>query len=344
MTNHKMKVMLVVGGDSAERDVSLESGVAIHKALQELGHDVLVADPHRPHIRPSGDPSVFFANTTVDVRPPEIESNPYSARRRFAAILTDFEATGCEVVFNGLHGGTGEDGTFQAVLDYLGIPYTGSGMTACAIAMDKALSKQLVAKEGVPVPPEIYVADPARMPNEEAIVDLLGLPVVVKPNHEGSSVGVTIVEERDTLARAVEDAKAYGGAFLFEQFIEGKEITAAMLDGADLPLLEIRPRQGFYDYRNKYQSGSCEYIVPAPLDADVTDAIKKSCEAAYRVMGCRGYSRIDFRLANDGRHFFLETNTLPGMTANSLVPKAARAAGIDFPELIDRILHLTREG
>lgn len=339
--NHKLKVLLVVGGDSMERDVSLDSSRAIDHAIRELGHDVLVCDPHRPHIKPTGDAAVFFEKTGVDTKPPEFEADPFTARRRFIHTLTTFEELGCDVVFNGLHGGTGEDGTFQAVMDYVGIPYTGSGMTACAIAMDKSLSKHLVAKYGVTVAPEIYVEDPKQAPTTDHIIDTLGLPVVVKPNHEGSSVGVTVVTERDALTQAIEAASVYDGHYMIEQFIDGKEITVGMLDGADLPVLEIRPKEGFYDYANKYQAGACEYLVPAPLDEPVTAAVKKASNTAYKMMGCRGYARIDFRLSFDNEPYFLEANTLPGMTANSLVPKAARAAGIDFAELVDRVLHLS---
>jgi D-alanine-D-alanine ligase len=171
-------------------------------------------------------------------------------------------------------------------------------------------------------------------------MDMPSLPAVVKPNQEGSSVGVMIVHTRDQLAEAIEAAGSFGGAYLIEEYIEGTEVTAAMLDGAELPLLEIRPKEGFYDYANKYTSGACEYLVPAPLDEHVTDAIARSAKAAYHSLGCTGYSRVDFRLTPEGDHFFLEVNTLPGMTSNSLVPKAARAVGIEFPELIDRILQL----
>ena len=339
--NHKLKVLLIAGGDSMERDVSLGSSREIDKAMRELGHEVLVVDPFKPHIKPTGDASVFFGDAAVDTRPPDIAKNTFTARHRFIEVLEHFDSLNCDVVFNGLHGGAGEDGTLQGVLDYLGIPYTGSGMAACAVAMDKALSKQLVAHHGVPVADEVYVDDPQRAPSADEIIDRLGLPVVVKPNHEGSSVGVTIVQERNALAEAIDAAKVYDGHYMIEKFIDGKEITVGMLDGADLPVLEIRPKDGFYDYANKYQTGACEYLVPAPLDDAVTDAVKKASNTAYNKMGCSGYARVDFRLSTDDQPYFLEVNTLPGMTSNSLVPKAARAVGIDFHELVDRILHLS---
>jgi D-alanine-D-alanine ligase len=342
-TSTKQNVLLIVGGDSAERDVSLDSSKSIFDALKGLGHRVLVADPLHPEIEPTEDPAVFFDSAAIKSEPPRLTSDRFTSRRRFIKILGRFEELRCDVVFSGLHGGAGEDGTVQAVMDYLGIAYTGSGACASAVAMNKELSKRLVSLSGVPVASQVFVQ--AHTGSNEAIedevIDKLRLPVVVKPNQEGSSVGVSVVHDREQLAGAIRRASEYGGPFLIETFVPGKEVTAAMLDGTDLPLIEIRPKVRFYDYTNKYTSGACEYLVPAPLDGDVAKAIAVSASAAYSALGCSGYARVDFRLADDGRHYFLEANTLPGMTSNSLVPKAAGKAGIDFPELVDRILRLS---
>jgi D-alanine-D-alanine ligase len=344
MARDKRKVLLLAGGDSSERAVSLDSGKSIYGALVSLGHEVTIADPARLDIAPSDDPEQFFSDTTIDETPPEIVADPYATRRDFVTrVLARWNDLGCDVVFNGLHGGVGEDGTIQAVFDYLGIPYTGSGACASAVCMDKVLSKKLAKLAGTPVASDIYVDTPE---HEAVVIDRqiahsLSFPVVVKPNHEGSSVGVTIVSDRDELDDAISAAKEYGGPFMVEKFIPGCEITAAMLDYCELPLLEIKPKDGgFFDYKNKYQKGACEYLVPAQINDVSSEAIAASATQVYKALGCRGYARIDFRLSEDGYHFFLEANTLPGMTSNSLVPKAAKAAGIEFPELIDKILHL----
>jgi len=344
MATRKLNVFLVVGGDSAERDVSLDTGKCVHDALLKLGHRAVVADPARPHIGPSEDPSEFFSDTAIGSQPPDLASDASGERCEFVSLLGRFDELGCDVVFNALHGGVGEDGTFQAVLDYMGIRYTGSGHCAAAAAMNKNMSKQLVAQAGVPVAKQIFVDSPAHesVVSDDQVLTALSLPVVVKPNQEGSSVGVTIVRSKDELERAFRDAGRFG-PYLVEKFIPGREITASILDSADLPLIEIAPKQGFYNYENKYQPGSCEYLAPAPLPGETSDAIVTSARAAYRVLGCAGYARVDFRLSDDGDHVFLEVNTLPGLTTSSLVPKAARAAGIDYPELVDRILRLSME-
>jgi D-alanine-D-alanine ligase len=342
MAKRKLDVFLVVGGDSAERDVSLDTGKGVHDALLKLGYRAVVADPARPHILPSEDPSEFFADTAIAVRPPGPSEGGRDSRRDFVAVLGRFGEFGCDVVFNALHGGAGEDGTFQAVLDYMGIRYTGSGHCASAVSMNKNTSKQLVAQGGVPVARQVFVDSPACEPADvgDRVMAAMSLPVVVKPNQQGSSVGVTIVHSKDELAGAFREATQFG-PYLVEQFIPGREITASMLDGCDLPLIEIVPKQGFYDYQNKYQPGSCEYLAPAPLPEVTTGAIVESAHAAYRALGCSGYARVDFRLGDDGAHFFLEVNTLPGLTSSSLVPKAARAVGIEYAELVDRILRLS---
>ena len=341
----KLAVFLVAGGDSSERDVSLATGSNVHDALVALGHRVVIADPGRPDLAPGEDGRRFFADASIKTRPPAAGADARDARRHFVAVLGDFDGTGCDVVFNGLHGGAGEDGTFQALLDYMGIRYTGSGHCGAAVAMDKHLSKQIVEKAGVPVPAEIFVDTTRRESvTEDQLVKALSLPAVVKPNDEGSSVGVTIVHTKNELADAIALAKRYDGRYLVEAFIPGREITASMLDGAELPLIDIVPKDGFFDYENKYQPGSCEYLVPAPLPDGVSRAIQKSARVAYEALGCRGYSRIDFRLNEAGEHYFLEANTLPGLTSGSLVPKAARAAGIEYPELVERILRLSLSG
>jgi D-alanine-D-alanine ligase len=338
----RVHVMLIAGGDSAERDVSIESARSVYGALRDLGHRVVVTDPLHPEIAATEDPGVLFGGAGIGEEPPRVGRERFEARERFVASLGGFDVLGCDIVFNCLHGGAGEDGTFQAVLDYLGIPYTGSGACASMLAMNKELAKRVVSREGVPVARELFVDRPGKdlADIRSRAVKTPALPAVVKPNCEGSSVGVTIVRTVEDLAAAISEAESYGGPYLIEEFVEGTEVTASVLDGVELPIIEICPKSGFYDYKNKYTSGACEYLVPAPLDEKVADAVARSAQTAYHALGCRGYSRVDFRLTPTGDHFFLEVNTLPGMTANSLVPKAARVVGIEFTELVDRILRL----
>ena len=345
MPTNKPTILLVAGGDSAERDVSLDSGRNVYRALRDLGYRVLVADPMYPDIEPSEDPEPFFGTEGIKDRPPVLVQDRYVSRQAFMKVLSRFDHLGCDVVFNGLHGGAGEDGTFQAVLDYLGIRYTGSRSCASQVAMNKELSKRLVSLDHVPLAKHLFIRSDESDPRsvESEVMDKLSLPVVVKPNREGSSVGVTIVTTREELADAIEEARLFGGAYLVEEYIAGSEVTAAVMDGEELPLVEIRPKEGFYDYRNKYQAGSCDYIVPAELDRAHSDAIARSARAAYRAIGCRGYARVDFRVSQAGRHYFLEVNTLPGLTASSLFPKAVGAVGIAYTDMIDRILKLATE-
>ncbi|MFH1754998.1 MAG: D-alanine--D-alanine ligase, partial [Candidatus Latescibacterota bacterium] len=329
MTSKKHNILFLVGGDSAERDVSYESGRSMYDALIEYGHRVIIADPGRPDIPPSADAADYFANAKLTGTPPSMNADVFEPRTRFMEYLCRFRTMPFDVVFNALHGGAGEDGTLQACLDYLGIPYTGSGAVASALAMNKDLSKRLVAAAGVPVIAGLRVASSASHDAKviDAIHNEIGFPLVVKPNQQGSSVGVSIVTEAGELAKALSVAAALDRALIIERFIDGSELTASILGNEVLPLIEIRPKAGFYDYRNKYTSGASDYLVPAPLDEKTTEAVKSSAMQAYRAHGCRAYARVDFRLAKGGEHYYLEVNTLPGMTANSLVPKAAAAAG-----------------
>jgi D-alanine-D-alanine ligase len=257
--------------------------------------------------------------------------------------LCRFKDLECDVVFNALHGGSGEDGTLQACLDFLGIPYTGSGALACGLAMNKILSKHLVSMDGVPLAKGFFISKTSldRMDVEKKIQKEIGFPAVFKPNNQGSSVGVSVVRGPDQLGNAISKAVALDDSFIVEEYIDGSEITVSILGDTVLPVLEIRPKQGFYDYSNKYTSGASEYLVPAPLDPKIAEAIQSSALQAYRSLGCRVYARVDFRLSKENRHYYLEVNTLPGMTSNSLVPKAARAAGIEFPELLEKIIRLS---
>jgi D-alanine-D-alanine ligase len=343
MTRTDTTVLVLAGGDSPERDVSLDSGRGIAKALREAGYRVLVADPSRPHITPTEDDGEVFAHAGIDAEPPEVEDD-YADRAEFTRVLTGYRSYGIDVVFNGLHGGAGEDGTIQAVMEYLGIPFTGSRAAASALAMDKHRSKHLAAAAGVPVPRGIRFERSALATGtlEPMVRETMSTPVVVKPNAAGSSVGLSVVQDFAALDEAAAKAFALDPVVLVEEYIEGREITLAYLEGQDgIPVLEIRPKSGLYDYRHKYQSGHSEYLVPAPVDEAVAAAVAQSTRQVVHALGLSIYARVDYRLHPDGQHYLLEANTLPGMTSTSLVPKMCAAIGIDYVGLCDRIVKLS---
>jgi D-alanine-D-alanine ligase len=336
----RYNILLLAGGDSSEQDVSLASARSILEALEQLGHGVTIVDPKNPDLSPEAVRDLVM-RAGISQQPPAVDHG--SGRARFMQLLERWDRLGADIVFNALHGGAGEDGTLQAIMEYLGIPYTGSGSRACALAMDKHVSRRLAMGVGVPVA-EGFIADcNDATPDElqQRITRGPGFPAVVKPVDQGSSVGLTIVKSRQDLAGALERTAPYGSRFLVERYIAGTEITVTVLGEEALPALEIRPESGLYDYLHKYTSGRTEYICPAPLEDSLVRAFTDYSVSAYHALGCSVYARIDFRLSPSGEPFFLEVNTLPGMTAHSLVPKAARAAKIEFPELIDRIIHLS---
>lgn len=306
------KITVLLGGDSPEREVSLVSGAAIARGLRERSFEVFEVDP------------ADFPNLS-------------DLLQKMADLHTD-------IVFIGLHGGVGENGVLQAALDLAGFPYTGSGTKASAVAMDKYISKLLAREEGIPtadciIMREDLLCDYGDPEDYRDIVDRLGMPLVVKPNDSGSSVGITIVEDIRDLKEAVKLALKYSANAILEKFISGREITATVLDGKALPLVEIRPVKGWYDYQNKYNEGRSEYLAPAPLEECVAHLIQLYAERMWQVLGLGGYARIDFRY--DGKTpYFLEANTLPGMTALSLTPMAAKSVGIDFADLVERIVFL----
>lgn len=301
------RIAVVMGGPSAEREVSLNTGRAILTALQEKGYNAVA----------------------IDLEP-----------KNFIGQLKE---AGAEVVFNAIHGKYGEDGLLQGALELLGIPYTGSGVMASAIAMDKGISKRLFLQAGISTPrSHLYTAADARTGGlEQEIIRDFGLPVVVKPATQGSSIGVTIVTAESELAAALAAAFGYDDHVLIEEFISGKELTVAIL-GTDkprpLPVIEIAPRSGRYDYTSKYTKGATEYLVPAPLDEATTRAVQAEALAAFNLLGCRGIGRVDVMLDAGGKPYVLEVNTIPGMTATSLVPKAAASEGLSFAELCEQIL------
>jgi D-alanine-D-alanine ligase len=322
-----MKVAVLMGGTSSERNVSIASGKAISRALSKLKHEVIEIDT-------AGALDLSEVDGDIDAVP----ADPLPEDGRTVGAVWCEKVKACDVAFLALHGGTGEDGTVQGLLELTGIPYTGSGVLASSLAMDKDIAKRLFVQAGVPTPRWITFDDTERDEIEDIIGSVGGFPSVIKPVSEGSTVGLTVVQSRNDIAGALETGHQVSTRLMAEQYIPGREITASILAGESLPLIEIRPRSGLYDYESKYQSGMSEYLVPAPLEADVEDRIRLHALNAYNVLGCEGVARADFRLADDGRDFCLEVNTCPGMTATSLVPMAAGICGLTFEDLVARIL------
>ena len=320
-----MNILILVGGESAEREVSLDSGRAVAIALRGAGHEVLAIDAGNSR-------EELEMLTAGELQAKAVVSGEVQASGEVPGKLADFDC-----VFIALHGGSGEDGTLQALLDLAGVCYTGSGVQASALAMDKYRSKLVFNALGIPTPRQFFFG---RKAEALTVRDDWPLPLVVKPNAQGSTVGLSIVREADELDAALELAAKYDTHLLIEEYIPGRELTVAVLGDQALPVVEIIPRSGFYDYRAKYAAGKTEYICPAELSDSVARAAQQHALTAFHGIGCRGYARVDFRLADDNNLYCLEINTLPGMTDTSLVPKAAAATGISFAQLLERIIEL----
>ena len=341
-----MKITVLMGGTSAERDVSLASGVRVAEALRSCGHEVLSVDTAHG-ILSAPDEQALLSGKVVKTIPPDVQAL-VRLNAQLPGTLRSLPQT--NVVFLALHGGQGEDGTLQALLDLTGVPYTGSGHLASALAMDKDLSKHLFRAAGVPTA-DWRMAPSSGIGNRESgIGDFatevereLRLPVVVKPSKQGSTVGLSIVREIGALRDAIEEAAKYDDEVMVEQFIPGRELTVGILGDEALPVGEIIPVHEIYDYECKYTAGMAREIFPADLTVEETRTIQDLARRAFRALKLRGYARIDFRMSPDGVFYCLEANTLPGMTALSLIPQAAAAAGISFPELCDRIVRLALE-
>ena len=326
-----MRVTVLTGGTSAERDVALASAVQVVAALRGRGHQVSVVDTARGYVAPSDETTLIPAK--VGVTPPSTERLEALQRGVLVGSLAQIPAVKeADVIFLALHGGQGEDGTVQSVLDVIGVPYTGSGPLGSALAMDKDLSKKLFMTAGVPVAP--WLMAPATLADVEAKV---GLPCVVKPSKQGSTVGLTVVKKGSDLTAAVETAFQFDDEVMIEAFIPGRELTVGVLDGRALAVGEIIPKHEIFDYECKYQPGMSEEIFPAKIEPWITQEAQRLAVLAHHALKLGNYSRVDFRLNPTNELLCLEANTLPGMTATSLLPQSAAAVGIPFPELCERI-------
>lgn len=297
-------IIVLMGGPSKEAEVSRRTGHAIAEALQGLGYRVT-----------------------------ELELNP-------EGLLDDLKRLGGDVVFNAIHGKFGEDGALQGLLEMAGIPYTGSGIMTQAVGMNKNISKAVFKGANIPTArSESYNGNVQTHDEIEAhIMEHFSFPLVVKAATQGSSIGVVIVKEQDQLRTALDEALQYDPILVVEEYLDGREFTVSLLNGRALPVIEIRPHSGAYDYTSKYTSGATDYLVPAPISSALTQRMQEIGEAVYKLVQASGSIRVDIMTNSKDECFVLEYNTIPGMTATSLVPKAAKESGIDFPQLCEAIL------
>jgi D-alanine-D-alanine ligase len=325
-----MKIAVLFGGTSEERDVSIASAAQIIPVLRRLGHDVFAVDTATGRLPPADEQKLL----TAGVAPEPPSSTVMADMRGRATTLSPaaFDIRATDVVFLALHGGSGEDGRIQSMLDLAGLAYTGSNHIASAAAMDKDMSKRLF--RSVDVPTADWLMSPT---SADAVSAKLGWPVVVKPNKQGSTVGLTVVRAPAQLAAAIERAHAFDSEVMIEKFVPGREFTVGILDGVALPVGEIIAPGEVFDYQAKYQKGGAREVFPADIPASESKTMQEYAVRAHSVLKLGSYSRIDFRRDSAGRFWCLEANSLPGMTATSLLPQAAKAAGIDFSELLDRI-------
>jgi D-alanine-D-alanine ligase len=326
-----MKVGVLFGGTSSERDVSVASAAQVVKALKLRGHTVVPVDCERGVL--STAEAEELLSHGISTAPPIL-----AAERRYAVdrISTDPELRSLDVMFLALHGGEGENGTVQGLLDLLGIPYTGSPLRGSSLAIDKDITKRLVRAAGVPT------ADWFMAPIDiEATVGALGLPLIVKPNSEGSTVGLSVVRRREELAPAIATAQRYDHEVMIERFVPGRELTVGIIDGQTLPVGEIFPlKADHFDYESKYQPGGAREEFPANLAPAVAEQLQSYALQTWTALKLKGYCRVDFRLDPSEQAWLLEVNTLPGMTATSLLPQGAQAKGIAFGELCEKICEL----
>lgn len=333
-----MRITVLTGGTSSERDVAIASAVQVIAALRARGHEVAVVDTARGYIPRADEGSLLRG--TVGAVPPSIDELQALERGLLLSGLGNLKVVrDADVLFLALHGGRGEDGTIQTLLEMVGVPYTGSGRLGSVMAMDKDISKRLFRMAGVPTADWVMApADRARVGRE------FGWPVVVKPSKQGSTVGLTVVKDPEDYEAAVRLARRYDDEVMIERFVPGRELTVGVLEGEALAVGEIVPRHEIFDYECKYTPGMSEEIFPADLSTEVTAECRRLGLLAHEALKLGGYSRVDFRLTPAGEVFCLEVNTLPGMTATSLLPQAARAVGIEFPDLCERICRTARLG
>lgn len=340
-----MKIAVLCGGLSNERDVSITSGSCVARALRDRGHKVVLVDLFCGYNGEFSDANKLFETEQADLKYSVSEEAPdlnklleESNGIRIGANVIEI-CKAADICYLALHGEEGENGKLQATLDMYGIKYTGSGYIGSALAMNKELSKIQFKANGIPTPPGIILEAGAAKPYEE-----VGFPCVVKPCSGGSSVGTSVVYSREEYEAAVDLAFKYEDHVLVEKFIKGRELTVGIMDGKAMPVIEIIPKTGFYDYKNKYQAGLTEEICPAPISAEDTDRVQRLAEKVMEALMVDVYCRADFLMdETDGELYCLEANTLPGMTPTSLIPQMAAEQGMSFGEVCEKIIEVSME-
>lgn len=341
-----MKIVVLAGGTSTERDVSIVSGTGICNGLRAKGHQAILVD-------------VFCGAETVDWADPfpreyDVEAasayiksfNPHieqlkKMRKDFFGPNVLELCKKADFVFLGLHGANGEDGRIQAAFDLMGIKYTGTGYLSSAMAMDKGVTKWMFQMKGVPVPGGVTMK---RHTRKEDLAELgLAFPVVVKTCCGGSSIGVYIVKDQEEYMKALDAAFVYEEEVVVEEFIQGTEYTVAVVDGKAYPVIQIVPCQGFYDYENKYKPGAVKETCPAPISSELTRRLQDYAVQGYRALGLESYARLDFIVTDDEKIYCLEANTLPGMTPTSLIPQEAAVLGMDYPTLCEELIRVSEK-
>jgi len=344
-----LNIILISGGPSAEREVSIASSKSILKALRDLGHNVKVVDPIYGE-KQITEEEIF--QTSITKKSPSLEKLKEIARSSNRNILNCINSKifdDIDLAFLGVHGKFGEDGKIQTLLELRGIKYTGSDVFSSALAMDKDISKKVLESIGIKTPEWITLLKNAKIDFEKLnrqILNSVGYPCVIKPNDEGSTVGLSIVQpdvEDIQLKRSIDLAFNYSNKVLIEQFVKGRELTVPVIGEEAYPVIEIRPKDGFYDYEHKYTKGMTEYFCPAQIPFEKERETKEAALKAHRALGCSVYSRVDFILDSEDNLCCLEVNTLPGMTETSLVPKSATAKGVNFKDLIETLIKLSLE-
>lgn len=339
-----MKIVVLAGGTSTERDVSLISGKNIYKALKEKGHQVVLLDVYLG-CKMDGVDDIFSLDVDwareikqIGESAPNLEEVKKLRTDGGKSFFGPNVLSICDqadVVFMGLHGANGEDGRIQATFDLLGIKYTGSNYVGATLSMDKGISKRIFAKENIPTPQGITYRKGQEMPTQ------ILFPAVVKTCCGGSSVGVYMVNNETELEKALSDAFTYEDEVVIEQYIKGREFSVAVIDGAALPVIEIEPKAGFYDYKNKYQAGATVETCPANLSEELTKKMQEYAVAAFHALYLSSYARMDFLMEEDGSMYCLEANTLPGMTPTSLMPQEAAQIGLTFGDLCEKLIEVS---